>query len=516
MSWSLNKRYFQLRNSKVRSSFQFFASFQNSSLSSTNNLGKPSQHQTNQGYVMISAVEFQNVPNIQTGNSLIDEYGHNDINLEGENGRSVRISRKDPQMMSSVLEKYRINIIASDIIPLNRMVPDSRPVGCMKKIYPDDLPRTSIVIPFYDEWPSVLLRTVYSIINRTPRHLIQEIILVDDNSQIEKLKAALDSYVKRNFPRGLVKVIHSPTREGLIKARLRGWRASTGEVIAFFDSHMEVNIDWLQPLLTAIKNDRKTIAMGMLDYINMNNFEYHFSEGYFVRYGFDWRLVFFEAYFRPDQSGPSIEDPRPGTVMVGPAFAVDSKYFGEIGAYDDGMKIWGGENLEFPWRTMDVGDLSERLAIKEKLKCKNFTWYIANVWPELNVFDQDALAWGSVRNIQTNKCLDNHNHLFNYPQLLFDEICTHKLAAQGFSWTKDHLLRSSLQCVVVKEMKDGEKPKLEDCVTGPRDEWEHVKGSYLKHVKSHLCLEHDGKELVMHKCNTTNERQHWLFSHYTI
>lgn len=38
--------------------------------------------------------------------------------------------------------------------------------------------------------------------------------------------------------------------------------------------------------------------------------------------------------------------------MVGPAYAVDSKYFGEIGAYDEGMKIWGGENLEFPWRVI--------------------------------------------------------------------------------------------------------------------------------------------------------------------
>jgi hypothetical protein len=38
--------------------------------------------------------------------------------------------------------------------------------------------------------------------------------------------------------------------------------------------------------------------------------------------------------------------------MVGSAFAVNSKYFEAIGAYDDGMKIWGGENLEFPWRVM--------------------------------------------------------------------------------------------------------------------------------------------------------------------
>jgi polypeptide N-acetylgalactosaminyltransferase len=51
--------------------------------------------------------------------------------------------------------------------------------------------------------------------------------------------------------------------------------------------------------------------MGMLDYINSESLEYKFAPGYFTRYGFDWRLIFFETYFRPDQIGPAKEDPRP-------------------------------------------------------------------------------------------------------------------------------------------------------------------------------------------------------------
>ena len=39
-----------------------------------------------------------------------------------------------------------------------------------------------------------------------------------------------------------------------------------------------------------------------------------------------------------------------GTVMVGAAFAIDSQYFKEMGSYDEGMSIWGGENLEMAWR----------------------------------------------------------------------------------------------------------------------------------------------------------------------
>ena len=36
--------------------------------------------------------------------------------------------------------------------------------------------------------------------------------------------------------------------------------------------------------------------------------------------------------------------------MVGTAFAMDRIYFGEVGSYDEGMTIWGGENLELAWR----------------------------------------------------------------------------------------------------------------------------------------------------------------------
>lgn len=48
----------------------------------------------------------------------------------------------------------------------------------------ENLPQVSVIIPFHNEWPSLLLRTVYSIINRSPRHSIKEIIMVDDASTL--------------------------------------------------------------------------------------------------------------------------------------------------------------------------------------------------------------------------------------------------------------------------------------------------------------------------------------------
>ena len=55
---------------------------------------------------------------------------------------------------------------------------------CARLSYPSSLPQASIIMPFYNEWQSVLLRTVYSIINRSPRHLLHQIVLVDDGSSL--------------------------------------------------------------------------------------------------------------------------------------------------------------------------------------------------------------------------------------------------------------------------------------------------------------------------------------------
>lgn len=63
--------------------------------------------------------------------------------------------------------------------------PKAQPIllsRCRNLSFPDSLPEVSIVFIFVNEALSVLLRSIHSAMERTPSHLLKEIILVDDNS----------------------------------------------------------------------------------------------------------------------------------------------------------------------------------------------------------------------------------------------------------------------------------------------------------------------------------------------
>lgn len=74
-------------------------------------------------------------------------------------------------------------LIFSDKISLDRNIPDARNPACFTVSYGNDLPHATVVIIFTDEAWSPLLRTVHSVINRSPLKFLDEVLLVDDFSQ---------------------------------------------------------------------------------------------------------------------------------------------------------------------------------------------------------------------------------------------------------------------------------------------------------------------------------------------
>jgi polypeptide N-acetylgalactosaminyltransferase len=135
-----------------------------------------------------------------------------------------------------------------------------------------------------------LLRCLHSIHNRTPPELLHEIILINDNSTNWDLFYPFESYVASNFG-GKVKLFVNTERKGLILSRMEGAMRATGEVVVFLDSHMEVNVNWLVPLLEPIVLNPKTATVPVLDSFSPQTLEYE-RLGHGTRGGFDWNFVY--------------------------------------------------------------------------------------------------------------------------------------------------------------------------------------------------------------------------------
>lgn len=126
------------------------------------------------------------------------------------------------------------------------------------------------------------MRTVHSVINRSPPELLQEIVLLDDNSQrgekrlaksmrelcSEELKGKLDRYIERFG--GKVRLIRKNVRHGLIRAKLAGAKEAKGEAVVFLDSHCEANHGWLEPLLQRLKEKPSAVICPIIDFISVS------------------------------------------------------------------------------------------------------------------------------------------------------------------------------------------------------------------------------------------------------
>jgi polypeptide N-acetylgalactosaminyltransferase len=59
-----------------------------------------------------------------------------------------------------------------------------------------------------------------------------------------ELGEKLEKYVKETWPEGVVKIVRKAERQGLIRARIEGAKAASGDVLIFLDSHCETNVGW--------------------------------------------------------------------------------------------------------------------------------------------------------------------------------------------------------------------------------------------------------------------------------
>ncbi|NXK70556.1 GLT13 acetylgalactosaminyltransferase, partial [Sylvietta virens] len=269
----------------------------------------------------------------------------------GEMGRAVLIPREEQEKMKELFKINQFNLLASDRIALNRSLPDVRLDGCSGNSSPARNPQFPISHPSLPSGSgSHSLCPVPPALVPSPSPALLEPLQALHQIHLKFLKASLENYVRKlEVP---VRILRMPQRSGLIRARLRGAAAARGQVLTFLDAHCECTLGWLEPLLARIKEDRKTVVCPIIDVISDDTFEY--MAGSDMTYGgFNWKLNF-RWYPVPQREMERRKGDRTLPVrtptMAGGLFSIDRNYFEEIGTYDAGMDIWGGENLEMSFR----------------------------------------------------------------------------------------------------------------------------------------------------------------------
>lgn len=181
----------------------------------------------------------------------------------GENGVEVNLDDKlltpeHKKLIEAGESEYGVNTFVSSLIPLNRKLPDLRSDYCKQKVYDlDGLPNVSIVIFFFKDPLTVLLRTIYSVLVHTPEHLYNEILLVDGGSDEEDLREPLESHCKKLK---VCRIVRAHTRIGNVQSRVMGFKTAEGPIIVSLEGHMEVTPYWLEPQLARLKNDKNLVT----------------------------------------------------------------------------------------------------------------------------------------------------------------------------------------------------------------------------------------------------------------
>ncbi|CAF0842204.1 unnamed protein product [Adineta ricciae] len=503
----------------------------------------------------------------------------------GEGGAGVEPStqERNSAVFQQLYRENGFNAFISENIFVHRSIKDIRHPDCKKKLYLAELPSVSIIIPVRNEHLTTLLRSIYSILNRTPPKLLTEIILVDDASVKANLKSPLDNHIA-NLTK--VRIIRLQNREGLIRTRLAGARETKGDVLIFFDSHIEVNINWLPPLIEPIAMDYKTSVCPLIDVIKWETFAY-VAQDEGARGAFDWQMYYKRLPLLPGTVEKPTE-PFDDPVMAGGLFAISKIWFWELGGYDEGLDVWGGEQYEMSFkiwqcggrlvdapcsrvghiyrqfnphggfdfgdylsrnhkrvavvwmdeyaeyiykrnsriRHVDAGNIKKQVALREKLRCKSFKWFMENVAFDLPQYyppvPLPAYAEGEIRSTAADLCIDT-KHAGERGTFGLDDCVKDQQGRSGeqnfeLSWRQDIRPKSREICFDVPSRGKRTPVVLFNChgMRGNQHFVYNPNNFHILHVATNFCLDCDvdSKMIFMDECEVEKKTQQWKFSSY--
>ncbi|XP_053689620.1 putative polypeptide N-acetylgalactosaminyltransferase 9 [Sabethes cyaneus] len=493
----------------------------------------------------------------------------------GDMGAAVTLGVTNEQIAAIVREGFDtqgLNQYLSDLMSVRRRLPETRDKWCQEpgRFLPN-LPETSIVIVFYNEAWSVLVRTVHSILDRSPPNLVKEIILVDDCSYLPHTKTQLDDYFRSMRK---VRVLRATERQGLIRARLMGAKNTTAQIITFLDAHVECTVGWLEALLDSVARDWRTIAIPTIDWIDEHDMHLRTENApsYYGAYDWDLNFGWWGRWSRVHQPNNKLE-PFDTPAMAGGLFSINRTFFELLGWYDEGFDIYGIENIELSMKSWicggrmvtvpcsrvahiqktghpylaetkkdvvranslrlaevwmdeykqvifdiyglpkypedELGDVSSRKEVRRKANCKTFRYYVETAFPEMH----NPLVKGAFHGEFKNKALGNDSCLEyqTSSNSIAMATCDHKQTNQYWTHNYYQELNSYKHCLDYT----GNTLGVFGCHRSRQNQaWQYVvETGQFKSVKHGGCLAvntNDNKTLLMEPCDEKRDSQKWL------
>ncbi|NXI14856.1 GLT15 acetylgalactosaminyltransferase, partial [Irena cyanogastra] len=159
-------------------------------------------------------------------------------------------------------------------------------------------------------------------------------------------------------------------------------------------------------------------------------------------------------------------------------------------------------------------DCSERLQLQKRLGCRNFQWFVSNVYPELSQPGDTPRFSGKLYNTGVGFCADYRPGRATAEGSIELSPCSDSLT-QHFEYNMKEILLGSapLLCFDVRHGK----VIPQNCTKEPdnrNQHWDVQKNGMIVHVLSGKCIEaaksEDEKDLFLQACNK-NANQVWQF-----
>lgn len=175
-------------------------------------------------------------------------------------------------------------------------------------------------------------------------------------------------------------------------------------------------------------------------------------------------------------------------------------------------------------KNKDIGDVTHRRLLREKLKCKSFDWYMKNIYPEKFVPTKNVRAYGRVTSkSEQNICLDDLSQGpdDSYNLGVYNCYRPEITNSQLFSLTNEGVFRTERSCATVPDFNQHGKKHILMVPCHSTDDiddrFEITADKQIKHINSGLCLDHfeaHVQEFVyVSDCNPNLPEQKWEFEH---